>query len=233
MSAQTGRNCSCTLATLRTLVQVEQLQQQEQRMSTGLDMSLELAEQCESACLRVLACGHCRGQRFALIGCTALSTCILDVLAKATANATSAVSNSNNNIVNASTSTPRPPCSSQPQSTVGSLPTPVWPIPTSSLAAVTDSDAAMGLDSPPPSAVSTPTITMSIGSYHLDWADAATLLRELVSLRLGNLSEVMVSLESAIVGLGSAADPACLDAVRVNLHQLGLLRQRLSEPPEP
>ncbi|KAK8152064.1 hypothetical protein BC567DRAFT_170895, partial [Phyllosticta citribraziliensis] len=63
-----GRSCNCTPAALRTLVQVERLQQQEHH----LDTSLELAEQCESACLRVLACCHCRRQRFALIGCTAL-----------------------------------------------------------------------------------------------------------------------------------------------------------------
>lgn len=69
-----------------------------------------------------------------------------------------------------------------------------------------------------------PPAQLSLGDYSLDPADAETLSRELMALRLSHLAKVMDSLEDAIT---AAQVDACLSVVNTKVEQLRDCMQRV------
>ncbi|EKG22640.1 hypothetical protein MPH_00014 [Macrophomina phaseolina MS6] len=61
---------------------------------------------------------------------------------------------------------------------------------------------------------------IALGDYNLDPADAETLSRELMALRLSHIANVMTSLRATISTLGAVPAQACLGVVQANLQQL-------------
>ncbi|KAK7519260.1 uncharacterized protein IWZ02DRAFT_380251 [Phyllosticta citriasiana] len=68
---------------------------------------------------------------------------------------------------------------------------------------------------------------ISLGGYDLDPADAETLSRELIALRLSPFSKLMAVLSGALSSLRSAQMDACLEIVQANVQQLRECAQRI------
>ncbi|KAK7530962.1 uncharacterized protein J3D65DRAFT_607175 [Phyllosticta citribraziliensis] len=68
---------------------------------------------------------------------------------------------------------------------------------------------------------------ITLGSYDLDPADAETLSRELIALRLSPFSKLMALLNGALSSLRSGQTDAYLEIVQANVHQLRDCAQRI------
>ena len=74
MASGLGSNCNCTMAVIRVLMRIEQLE----GVQVGLSTSLEVMEDAEVRCFAVLSCPICRQRRFSLASVTVISATVTE-----------------------------------------------------------------------------------------------------------------------------------------------------------